>query len=584
MAEKGQSQTRRVSFAVEPEVQYIPTTHYEQNKTSSSGHETMMDITTEIPEFKNMALFQPISAKLADENIDELFARDSTSEFHDDSMEASEYVRRLSISAKRNSLEAVQDGIISCVDANIVDRKENIENKEGLATKIEELENKPEIENEYNDTTISNSSYIVEELINTVDLKAMLPQAKTERKDLDEFLSSLGIRFLDDAMIDTMRRDTLSKSRNVVDPSLVYYYRYSLKDRIEYFHSFSAFLGEKMRNLQTAITEAQNNVDFEILNKENLKRIRNESRNRARVDWYTLRRINELQFNKKIIQNKQILVENKERLKRNNLKYTHDIKEKEANIGIIEGKINEIRERLARRRPELVQEAEQLQRMIVEQKALYESVYEEHEAILRRAEERNSQIERVDLKIKKLRDEIEGLKKNLITRNISETMLEEIKREVKRYALLFDLKITNISEGSIQLCLTGCSLSLNFNIETVVTDCSLKVVDSDSPVKLISSSACLGYKLRMALRNFMTLFSAAKSLEKEINRLKSQLKVEWFIFNNVLRIRYYVSSSNEFVDLIVDEKYDVYRENTKSFNFIEDPAKFQQYLLGYQNE
>lgn len=285
------NKTKRVSFAAEHQINYIYQGEYNNTKSSSSIGEAGLDFTTEIAELKNLSLFEKPKETFLEENIEKLFMENDTIAYKEDPILVKQYNKRRKSIARKMSLDPLNSEF---------ENKENTNNEE-----IANMSN----ENSFNDTAILNSSYMVEELINTVDLRNIVHYEKKKNVGLIEFLHNAGIRFLDDSIVDATRRDTLSKSYNVVDEALINYYKYSMKERIEFFNMFSGFLASKTNELQEEINKLEEALDVNNLNKDMMKKIRSESRNRAKVSWYVLRKTYEMQFNRKMQSNKIMLQE-----------------------------------------------------------------------------------------------------------------------------------------------------------------------------------------------------------------------------------------------------------------------------------
>lgn len=593
---------RRVSFAAEHQINYIYQDEYNSTKTSSSMTEIPMDFTTEIPEFKNIDLFKNSDEEFLRENVENLFVTDRVIEYREDPVLLKQYSKRRQSIGRRSSLDplrviieeqeisnimpqntfnndiknesnnitndnnAVESAIetdVNCVDLD----KDEIANELGVMGNYKEnsfnngmgeTTDKKLGEGSFNDTAIYNSSFVVEELVNTIDLKNIINCQKKERKDLNEFLASVGIRFLDDSVVNTTRRDTLSKSRNDVDPALKNYYKYSVKERIEYLNNFSGFLSEKIVELQDVINEVQKDIDCESLNKDDLKKIRNESRNKSKIDWYGLRKLNELQFNKKIAVNKGVLqdilnvrTKELENCNENIEQITNDIN----NLKKMQAEINE---KLGKNETNDLQRAERLEQMICDRKSLLCTLKSEYEDISKKAEEKKVEENMLDRSIAKLKIDVETLKKNLLVKSINESDLEIQKKRFSRYTSIFDLKINKILKNQILLNIQSNEILFNIDDNFIVTQCRISAQARDPFLGLVLSPE-LPMHFKQCLRQITGKCIFASALRKEVENITSKMRTESFLVNEILHIRFYLEK--KILDVSINSNFELVYKN-----------------------
>lgn len=602
MQDKSPNKTKRVSFAAECQVNYIYQDEYNSTKTSSSTAEAPIEFTTEIPEFRNMSLFQPVDEAFLGENIDNLFleaerARDPLDDFS----------RRMSISRKQ-SIDPLRDvsaarseygigvaGSASTGQRSTPTHRLSVEMDDSTAAAIraqnirgdirrplpaEDIqdaifnENRENVENggalgksqdaSFNDTAISNSSYAVEELVNTVDLKNMVAYDKREKPELNAFLASIGIRFLDDSIGSATRRDTLSKSHNEVDPALEYYYRYSVKPKIDYLNTFSNFLSQRLSEMLPEIAKIQADIDTAPLNKDLLKKIRNESRNKSKIDWYLLRKANEMQFNRQVLSNKNRLQEILIGKKREHERLEGLISEKIQETEALKRGNAALHTQLSSANPAEFNEASKLQHMVVESRALLASLRVDVECARKKAEESMLEESVLSKSIARLKTTNENLKKNIMVKGTTEVGLEEVKKRFLRICNFYRLKIVKISTYSMVVAIFGHNLSIDLDGELNATGCSISSPEYDPFIELLDLSS-FQYPLSLSCfsRRLFSRFVLLESLKTEFLQLRGSCKGECFWVEPFLHIRFSESRlGKRTVDLTVDLNLNLIRRGT----------------------
>ncbi|KAM0681621.1 hypothetical protein GINT2_000134 [Glugoides intestinalis] len=581
---EGQGSRRRVSFAEKAEINYI--TYQKDNSTimsNSASPENSMDIITELEEFKNLNLF-------TNEEDTSLIREQYTILEEPDT----EILRRQSLDPLKfiafdTSFENLENNDIKIEKEDIKNQKEqkvkDLASLDDHSVKKESTQSifwNASIKNDgvkhvqetFDDTGVINSSFGVEELVNTIDLRKIIPQEWKEKQNVAEFLSSQGIRFLDETVINGIKRDTLSKSRNIVDPSMIIYYKYSLSERIEFLYGFSNFLIDKMKDLQREIEEAEQNIDVSLVNKDNLKRIRNEARNKAKFDWYSLRKIYEIQFNKKIIENKNKALDMLNNLKKENIKVQETLFSKQQNVEALKDKIAELKQKALHFEKENVQRAEELQRMITERKRVLESANIELEKVTAKLEEQRSEEGLIQKRIEKVKNSVENLKKNLAIKNVSEYQLSDTRKAVKRYNTIYQFKITGITKNNVtfDICENTISTDVNQVLE-VVSFSVLKTCNdpfNEFARSLIQTDKNL--KLVQFVRKCADAYYSCLDLRKEINIIKEKAKVECFYLNSFLYIRIYLSGKKEYLDASISNLFDLFLNGSLHNNLKRSPG------------
>lgn len=576
MEDSNQEARRRVSFATEPQINYIYQKDNSTSMTSICSAEIPMDITTELAEFKNLNLFttEESSREGADDEAEQDFRYLSQ--------------KRMSLDPlKYTNKEIFPDVVAPENTSNISNYGELAQDNEIKPQSIfwrSSLKNEPRksLNASFEDTGTVNSSFGVEELVNTIDLRRIIPQEWQEKTSVGEFLASKGIRFLDDAVISTMKRDTLSKSRNTVDPLLLVYYKYSLAERIEFLYNFSSFLIDKMRDLQREIDDVEQAIDVSTVNKDNLKRIRNDARNKSKIDWYSLRKIYEIQFNKKMVENKSKVIEILDGLKRDNTKTIDGIGLKEKNVEKLRCKIAELNEKVYKFDKENIEKTEKLRAMIEERKKVYESAREDLESVSHEFEARKMEEVVVQKRIDRLNNEIGNLKKNIAIKNVNETQLDEIKSLLERYETIFHFKVVKITGHSLVFEIGGNVILLELNGSLEVSTVSFVKSDGD-PFSEFARALVQSLnvpKLLEFVQKCLDTFYTCYAVRKEVNSMKERVKIECFYLNSALYLRVHVSELRTLIDLTITNSLDLICDNQVYCNIKSDPGSLSTFILG----
>jgi len=655
MTEKKQKPSRRVSFATEPQINYINHEEYNSSKTSSSINENPMDITTDLEELRDIGLFglrkRNSLAQDMSEDEDELQIRNSFSrrcsldplkmlvdqDLEEERVAKSELEERQIIGETENNLamnEENRDNFIANKDnstikegngCNLVTEEEN---KKKCAAKEDSKENSiNEDDSKFqensvnyggdgeskrllyenvasnsrlsfkraslgpglNDTGIMNSSFTVEELVNTIDLRKIIPQPPKEDAEIGEFLSRNGIRFLDEAVIDTMKRDTLSKSRNTVDPSMLTYYKYSLKERIDFLYNFSSFLIDKMRDLQREIENAERQIDVSSINKDNLKKIRNESRNKSKIDWYGLRKIYEIQFNKKMLENRSKVEEYLNSTRKENRLLANEIADRNSNVAQLNAKLLHIKKTIGESDQGKVQETEKLQKMINDRRKVLDGAREDLAIVSAAYKDYETDIQSRNKRIERLLYEIDYLKKNLSIKNINESQLDEIKNRIRRYKTMFSFRLIKLGQYNAIFELYGNNLSVEFtgdsNWDSIVSKYSIVLKEPDpfyEIAKVLPESGTL--KFSDLVDVFSKRFSLAHSIKKEVLLLKEKIKTESFSLNEILYLRFHLDASNIILDLNINSSFDLVLNENMLVNLYSSPGSLSEYVHNRVNK
>lgn len=557
MVQDEKKSTRRVSFAPEPQINYIYRDEYSSNKTSSSVNDIPMDITTNLNEFKSLNLFQPNDQDEFND-LDDPYDGNQEEQLQEYQKYAQSYSKRCSLDPIRARKEMNQDHRIT---GDIL---------------VNEPKVRQSIGNEFNETGIMNSSYTVEELVNTVDIRRLVPQNPENQLTISQYLMQNGIRFLDDTVVENMKRDTLSKSRNIVDPALIIYYKYCLKERIDFLYNFSTYIIEQMNDIKNEIDELQDRIDVADINKENLKRIRNESRNKSKIDWYGIRKIYEIQFNKRMIENKNKVVDIFNTIKKENERKKELINQKKNSIGLLKERILSFKEKLSGYDKNKIIQTEKLQKMIEDRKLVLEKAKVELEVSSRDRENNDNKGAIIDKEISNLKHEVENLKKTLVIKNITESQLNDIKKSVQRYKTIFGIKLLMLdsSEAVFEIYGNGVKFNLTNNTHSIV------LKESDPFFEL---AAAITTNENSHLKNVIgtiNRFAIAVSLKKEVNLLKEKHRIELFYVNKVLYLRVMLDVNKTILDYSINSNFDLFQGECFVNNLMEFPGILTKIAMG----
>lgn len=583
MDQDKQDARRRVSFAAEPQINYICQKECSTSMTSSCSMD--MDITTELAEFKNLNLFS------RDYDLDESpeEERDAEDMLEAGTHENGSLPKRKSLDPLKfveHELSSESNEAAGTEDNNTVAQG----TQDGAAPKDQSQpifwrssvkdERRRSLNASFDSTGAINSSFGVEELVNTIDLRKIIPQEQQERTSVGAFLASQGIRFLDETVMGAMKRDTLSKSRNAVDPSLVVYYKYSLSERIEFLYKFSGFLIDKMKDLQKEIDEVEAGIDVDSVNKDNLKRIRNEARNKSKLDWYSLRKIYEIQFNKKMVENKGTVVGLLNAAKRQNASTMGAIGSREQSISSLRSKISELKEKVSRFEKENIQKAEKLQTMIEERRKVYESAKNDLETVLQSYEAQKKEECMAQKRIDKLQQEISSLRKNIAIKNVGESQLDEVKRQLARYSTIYHFKLIKIGKHAVLFEVAGNVVSVEINSLFEVAGFSFVKSDGDPfsefSRSLVQNSGCR--RLVDFIRECLGKFYLCLALRKEVNGIKERAKVECFYLNSCLYLRVHPPDSKMLLDMSITDGLDLVCDEKIHHNLKLSPGSLSLFI------
>ncbi|TBU14822.1 hypothetical protein CWI40_091010 [Ordospora colligata] len=345
---------------------------------------------------------------------------------------------------------------------------------------------------ELDNTLLSNATLNVEEIINTQDLRKIIPQARRDVVNVSELLISKGIRFLDNLVVSSTRRDTISKSKNEVRVEQVRIYEKFVEPRTQFLMGFSEILEDKMKR-QEAVNEKLE-IEFEmkgsVFEEEDvcrqLKSLKSECRMKAKIEWYELRKEKELEFNEMVVGNKNEITDEYNRLAERVSSIEEEIEKRKAANLRMEKQIQRIRSRIDEGGDARYMKIDELKAQMSEQDMVFEGINKEMHDL----EDLNmkKEIERKVLNetIAKINEDIKELEKGLDVKNVNELQLNEIRQEFKALCAIFGVEFVNVDLNEMRLRVMGYEIDITMQEGFVMRTVEVKCVNLDG------QDRCLG--------------------------------------------------------------------------------------------
>jgi hypothetical protein len=426
------------------------------------------------------------------------------------------------------------------------------------------------LDNKENDSIMSNNTAVFDELINTQYIRRMVPPVKQVSVNINELLIEQGIRFLDDIVVSSTRRETLSKSKKEVDPKNVIYYKYFLVHRIKFFEDFSEDLKNELSKLSDEISQVEKSFDIKgtLLEKEDkskLRSLKTDCRSRANVSWYELRAKKELEFNDLVIKHKNELI-NDVNLKENELISLRNKKnEIDQDILNIETKLNtlHIHDMLNITSSTI----SKIQQDIVNHEQVLEEYLTEYENLKMDVNNKKIIEESKEKKYLDLKNEISELEKQFRGVSVNENDLNDIKNEYEKLSAILGIEIKEFKKDSV---------IFNFlNYEIIIKNDEIfgRYLNSKSIIHEYGISLLKHFKKgKDSLIDVCKLLNCLQELYKEILSIKENNLVDVFINNDELHLVINISDILSFrsykFSLCVKSSMDVLIEkNGEFYNF-----------------
>lgn len=308
-----------------------------------------------------------------------------------------------------------------------------------------------------------------EKVTTEISKESLLVKEKPKRNNhVDEFMYANEIRFLD-KIISKISLTNVTPSGGKADPAKKHWIKNSLKPRVEFFKTMIKFLQQQMTIYQDKIEIKQKSLDLTKIKTNNLKNIRNESRNKTKLEWYQFRRAQETNFNKLIVDNEQQLQVTKatktadvEKLREECLKLAQDKVALQEKVTQMNSEINE-NENLN------TDDFEDLKYRLMQQVTRTEILKQDEEDLKKKLFERDVEVRIIKDRIKDLQNEIDKLDFTIMGKNAGDKQLMDLQRKNKLYEDVFKIKIIQATATKVIMFIGGFKFEFNILPDTTVT-------------------------------------------------------------------------------------------------------------------
>lgn len=441
-------------------------------------------------------------------------------------------------------------------------------------------------EEKENDSVMSNNTAVFDELVDTQYIRKIVPEENHVQVNINEVLMEHGIRFLDDIVVSSTRKDTLSKSKKEVDPKNVKYYKNFLSHRIKFFEDFSEFLKEELISLSNQLKEIEINFNIKntLLEKEDkskLRSLKTDCRNRATVSWYELRSKKELEFNDLIIQIKNDLIY-EYNIKDNELEQTKSkVRELEDSIKIINDKIQNISNYdMSNVSPQSI---DKLQQDILSHEQVLEDYLSEYEMLKIDVNNKKINEEAYESKHNKYKQEIEELEKQFKVCSVNENDLNEMKTKYEKISAILGIEILKYKNNEFIFNFLNYQISLNIKEDNKQM---LSSVSYNGPKSIIHEYGVeiLNLTPKLEFTDIIYFFNVINELYKELTLIRINNIVDIYKENDKLKILINVNDllkfRNYIIKILISPNFDAVVEvDDKSFRY--NLYKDKGFILGY---
>ncbi|AFM98800.1 hypothetical protein EHEL_081000 [Encephalitozoon hellem ATCC 50504] len=538
MDEKKDTKKKRVSFAPEPQVTYIyPEEENKGGKGADSGMMSEDEISVELTvdhlrtgEQQNGARENFLSTGL-DDLMDECASSCSTKD---------------GIATKENVCNegGMEKGFLeeegSCTQIEIPGEYEEEKDmkrgdgKEDTVWREDALKNEDEV---FEDTLISNETVNVEEIINTQDLRKIIPQAKKEAVNVSELLVSKGIRFLDSLVVSNTRRDTMSKSLNEVHPRQEKFYESFLEPRTRFFLEFSSELEERMARQEKINGELERDFSISgtVFEREDassqLRSLKTECRMRAKIEWYELRKEKEVEFNKEVTDRRNSLAKEYNSLSERLREVSELAEEKRGCNEKMEEHISRIKSRVGGDGEGKHQKISELKALINEQEDAIENARKEVRELEEERTRKQAEKRMLREALEKIEGEVEELEKTLKAQNVTEGQLKEARQEFRTMCAVFGVEMCRVDASEVRLKLPGYRLRICLEEGFVISSVEgVPLCDMKGPGLLYHYFGRyfggIGLGFFEGIRGIASVSAVASSIHKEVEEIKRHHEVE----------------------------------------------------------
>ncbi|ORD94992.1 hypothetical protein ECANGB1_1700 [Enterospora canceri] len=293
---------------------------------------------------------------------------------------------------------------------------------------------------------------------------------------VDDFMYGYEIRFLDKIITNMGEKTGQQTGGNKYSGEKRMWLKYSLRPRVEFLKGMVRYLQAQMRVFQNEIDVKQRSLDVNKVKTGGLKRHRNESRNRAKLEWYAYRKVQETHFNKTILENEQkMLLEKVDASER--LSYLKkEIEELKKTRAKIKERIGSVDVAIGEKSILNREELEDLKYKLMEQVNRSEVLKEDEEILKKKVFEKEMECRIVRERIKELTADIGRLDCTILGKNADDSQLENLSRTNLLYEDVFGVRLIKAETNRVVLGICGFEftfmLSGGSNVKSFV--CSKK--------------------------------------------------------------------------------------------------------------
>lgn len=558
-----QDKKKRVSFAPEPQVTYIYPEENQDGRSGGSGtmseDEVSMELTMDHTRLQGLRTVGGdgegnTGAKFLDVDLDRLMERENPGNTSARGVCDGEGISALEAGDKARHRVGHVDGDQSeCTQIEIPDTDVTMSSRcvsvYGDSVEGGEVNGWPGCGRDVGDTVMSNDTVNVEEIISTQDLRKMIPQARREGVGVCELLVSKGIRFLDNLVVSNTRRDTMSKSRNTVDPQQIQFYENFVEPRTQFFLDFSSELEERMSRQEEINKELEKRFSSvgTVFEQEDagsvLKALKAECRSRAKIEWYLLRKEREVEFNRMVVDRKNRLVSEYNGLVARVQEMEEVVRQKEESssrqmeqICRMRNRINEMKRGLEKdgtefRVEEICQRISELRGMVGKQEELGENVRKEVLELGREKMDLEGERRALEESLFDVSREIKELEAALETRGATEAQVKEARQEFRTLCAVLDWEIVRVERERVIVRLLGYEFSIELSGEQTITSIGVDVVGSvrDHPLYTYSRKwfGGVGHTFFRGMEEIVFLASVVSGIHKELGEIRNKHGLVW---------------------------------------------------------
>nr|AGE95030.1 hypothetical protein ECU08_1010 [Encephalitozoon cuniculi] len=547
MEEEKDTKKKRVSFAPEPQVMYIyPEEENRSNRTMDSGVISEDEISVELTvdhlragELQNGE--DEREGNFLNAELNDLVSCSTSSRANERDGPTNEDVfgGRKDVQDVLQGSSAHAESPPGCTDGEPVGVEagsaKDGDGCEGLLTlKPSKAENAKE---EFEDTLISNETINVEEIINTQDLRKMIPQARREAVNVSEMLVSKGIRFLDSLVVSNTRRDTMSKSRNEVHPRQEKFYANFVEPRTRFFLDFSSELEDRISQQEkvNADLEREFVVSGTVLEKADassqLKALKTECRMRAKIEWYELRKEKEVEFNREVTDRKNKLALEYNLLAGGLKEVSEKVEDMKSRNEKMEEQIRRIKSRVGADGEGKHQKISELRTLMSEQEEMIESIGKELKGLSE--EKMKRQVERRVLceAMEKTEAEIKELEKALKIQSVTEAQLKEVRQEFRTLCAVFNMELVRADGSEVRFKLLGYDIRIGLDAGLTIRSVDATALCDRKGMGVLHHYFAkhfggAGLRLSRGVKDAVFVAALASGLYKELEIVKKSHGVE----------------------------------------------------------